>query len=216
MHCPLCHSKETQKFHTDAHRDYFKCAKCDLIFVSSEFYLSADDEKKRYEYHENKSDNKGYIEFLKQFINPMMERVEKGSEGLDFGSGPDPVLASIFKKAGYSMELYDAFFQKDESVFQRSYDFITVTEVVEHLHQPLKEIERLWSCLKHKGTLGIMTKFSDNHDFSRWRYKDDRTHVCFFSTKTFHWLANHLGATLEIPKQDVVFLTKQKVTSGKQ
>ncbi len=209
MPCPLCNSKETQKIHTDAHRDYFKCNICKLVFAPPEFHLSATDEKERYNLHENNPDNAGYIQFLKQFIDPMMKRVEKGGEGLDFGSGPNPVLSTLFKEAGYSMDIYDVFFEKNESVFNKTYDFITATEVLEHLHQPLKEIEKLWSSLKPKGTLGIMTKFlTDDQDFSQWRYKDDPTHVCFFSEGTFHWLANHLNATLEIPKENVVFLTK--------
>ncbi len=209
MNCPLCNAEEANKIHTDAHREYFKCSTCDLIFVPKEFHLSADDEKKRYDLHENNPDNTGYVQFLKQFIDPMMERISREDQGLDFGSGPNPVLADLFKKEGYSMDTYDVFFAKDESVFLKAYNFITATEVLEHLHQPLEEIEKLWSVLKSEGTLGIMTKFfADDQDFSKWRYKDDLTHVCFFSIKTFEWLASRLGAELEMIKKNIVFLKK--------
>ena len=80
---------------------------------------------------------------------------------------------------------------------------------MEHLHQPKLELERLWGCLKASGWLGIMTKrVLDAEAFSTWHYKNDDTHVCFFSVETFQWLAEQWGATLTIAADDVVLLQK--------
>ena len=107
------------------------------------------------------------------------------------------------------MEIYDHFYAPDTQPLKRSYDFITASEVVEHLHKPRQELERLWSCLKPNGSLGIMTKrVIDQQAFSTWHYKNDQTHVCFFSIETFQWFANHWGATLTEPEKDVVIFTK--------
>ena len=79
------------------------------------------------------------------------------------------------------MKLYDLFYAPDTQFLQRQYDFIAASEVVEHLHHPRRELERLWSCLKPNGVLGIMTKrVIDQAAFSHWYYKSDLTHVCFF------------------------------------
>ena len=117
----------------------------------------------------------------------------------------------MFEEAGHSMEIYDPFFAPETILFQRQYDFIVASEVVEHLHYPRRELDRLWSCLKPNGLLGIMTKrVIDREAFSRWHYKSDPTHVCFFSTETFQWLADHWRSILTFPGKDVVLFTKIK------
>lgn len=109
------------------------------------------------------------------------------------------------------MQIYDPFYAPDSQPLQQQYDFITASEVVEHLHHPRRDLDRLWSCLKPQGSLGIMTKrVLDQEAFSRWHYKNDPTHVCFFSSETFRWLADHWHALLTLPEKDVVLFTKTK------
>ena len=110
---------------------------------------------------------------------------------------------------GHRVALYDPFFFPDRSVLDDTYDFITATEVVEHLRHPGQEFELLWSLLRSGGWLGIMTKLALDADaFSRWHYKNDRTHIRFFSIKTFEWLANSWHARLMIVDKDVILLQK--------
>lgn len=140
---------------------------------------------------------------------PLSQRLAPGSSGLDFGSGPAPTLSLLFEEAGHAMNNYDFWYQPDPAVFSLRYDFITATEVVEHLRDPRKELERLWQCLKPGGTLGIMTKFRVGQDaFPHWHYKNDLTHVCFFSESTFDWLAGAWNAEMTIPEDDVVLFKK--------
>jgi len=95
-------------------------------------------------------------------------------------------------------------------VFEKSYDFITTTEVIEHLHNPYEEILKLWKCLKPSGVLGIMTAFRPDEDkFADWYYKRDATHVRFFTKDSFSWLANKLDAEIFIPQSDIVILKKR-------
>ncbi|HEX9113642.1 MAG TPA: class I SAM-dependent methyltransferase, partial [Nitrospirota bacterium] len=96
------------------------------------------------------------------------------------------------------------------AALEKQYDFITASEVVEHLREPRKELDRLWQCLKPGGTLGIMTKFVvDKGTFPEWHYKNDRTHICFFSQPTFTWLTGRWGADIAFPTNDVVLITKR-------
>jgi hypothetical protein len=54
-----------------------------------------------------------------------------------------------------------------------------------------------------------MTKLTDNvADFSQWHYKNDPTHVSFFSRHTFAYLAERDGFSLEIIGPDVILMQR--------
>ncbi len=57
--------------------------------------------------------------------------------GLDFGSGQDAAVVAILKEKGYQIQAYDPFFFPDLNWKKHKFDFITATEVVEHLQHPL-------------------------------------------------------------------------------
>jgi len=172
-------------------------------------FLSPEEERLVYDRHQNSADDPRYRRFLGRLFTPLSQRLAPESCGLDFGSGPGPTLSVMFIEAGHSMEIYDPFYAPDTGPLQQQYDFITASEVVEHLHHPRHELDRLWSCLKPNGSLGIMTKrVIDRDAFSRWHYTHDPTHVCFFSLDTFQWLADHWRATWTAPEEDVVLFTK--------
>ena len=208
--CPLCKNGNAHEFFRDKRRNYLRCQECSLIFVPSSQLLSAADEKSRYDLHQNSPDDVNYRRFLSRFFIPLAQRLTPGSCGLDFGCGPEPVLAGMFEEAGYPMTIFDYFYSNNPSALARQYDFITATEVVEHLHDPGKDLDRLWACLKPGGHLGIMTKFAvELGNFSQWYYKNDPTHVCFFSQPAFRWLAAQWNAELSFYDVDVVLFRKK-------
>jgi hypothetical protein len=204
----LCRASEGNPFYRDS-REYFRCPVCALVFVLPYQFLSPEEEKSVYALHENSDDDPGYRRFLSRLFDPVFQLLAPNSYGLDFGSGPGPTLSVMFQEAGHSMEIYDPFFAPEIKLLEQQYDFIVASEVVEHLHYPREELDRLWSCLKPNGLLGIMTKrVIDQDAFSQWHYKNDPTHVCFFSTETFRWLSDHWCSILTFPKKDVVLFTK--------
>ena len=207
--CPLCTNSNSKKVNTDKERSYYLCENCNLIFVSSVDFLSLKEEKRRYDLHENNIDNLGYRTWLNNIFVPMNKILSPKAEGLDFGSGPEPALSVLFEEANYSMSIYDYFYAKEEAVFNRKYDFITASEVVEHLQEPKKELERLWKCLKTDGYLAIMTGLWISIErFSNWSCKRDLTHVCFFSKKTFIYLSKKWNAKISFINKNVVILQK--------
>lgn len=106
------------------------------------------------------------------------------------------------------MAIYDPFYATDTSPLAVRYDFVTASEVVEHFRNPADDLDRIWACVKPGGLLGIMTKLAlDREAFARWHYKNDRTHVCFFSRETFAWLAAEWNADLAYAGNDVVLLS---------
>ena len=209
--CPLCHAMTATAYYEDRQRSYWQCLTCHLIFVPPANYLSAADEKAQYDLHQNSPDDPDYRRFLSRLFDPMQARLTPQSCGLDFGSGPGPTLSKMFEEAGNTMTLYDVFYAKDESVWATQYDFITASEVVEHLHQPEKELARLWTCLKPGGVLGLMTKLVLNQPaFANWHYKNDPTHVSFFSRQTFDWLGVQWGCPPTFVGQDVIVFEKNR------
>lgn len=107
------------------------------------------------------------------------------------------------------VSLYDVFYAPNEYVWRQQYDFITCTEVLEHLYQPGTELERLFGVLKTGGWLGIMTKRVRNQDaFANWHYIRDPTHVCFYSETTLAWIATRWNARLILPAADVALFQK--------
>lgn len=193
----------------DSLRDFYLCNRCKLIFVPSDQRLSAEEELSRYEQHENDPDDPRYRNFLSRMFKPLVKKLPDNSYGLDFGSGPGPTLHLMFEEAGHSMRIYDPFYADDPGVFEDQYDFITTTETAEHLYNPLMEFDRLWSCLKPEGFLGIMTRrWTDIESFKNWHYKKDDTHVIFFHENTFRWLQKRWNAGLEIYVRDVVIFEK--------
>ncbi len=139
----------------------------------------------------------------------MKARLPKHGHGLDFGCGPGPTLSLMFQAHGHTVDIYDKFYARNPEVFQREYDFVTATEVVEHLKNPQHELQRLYRLVKQGGTLGIMTKLAtDKSAFENWHYKRDPTHICFFSKPTFEWLGKTWQSEIEFIGADVILIHK--------
>ena len=181
MPCPLCESKEIVDYYSNKRRDFLTCGFCNLVFVPNKFHLTPDEELKRYELHQNNPEDEGYKEFLSRLAIPLQKRLKAKSNGLDFGSGPGPTLSKMLEDKGHTVEIYDYFYANDKEVLRKRFDFITATEVFEHLRNPGQEIKMLWELLNPGGILGIMTKLAiDQQAFPKWHYITDRTHICFF------------------------------------
>lgn len=209
VHCPLCERPDTLPYHRDRRRSYLQCTNCALVFVPPVYYLDAERERAEYDLHDNRIDDPGYRKFLSRLFVPLSQLLPVAARGLDFGCGPGPALAAMCREQGFDMALYDHFYYPDRSVLEQRYDFITATEVVEHLHRPGLELAMLWHCLKPGGHLGIMTKLlRDRAAFSTWHYKNDPTHVCFFSVATWRWWAKQVAADLSFEGADVILLHK--------
>lgn len=208
--CPLCNSKATGPYYHDRHRSYTLCEQCELVFVPPAERPDIIAEKAEYDKHDNNPDDPNYREFLSRLATPLLAKISPGAIGLDFGSGPGPLLARMLRDAGMRVRTYDVFYDPDASVWYQDYDFITCSEVVEHLHNPGREFKRLFGALKPGGWLAILTKrVRDREAFADWHYIRDLTHVCFFSEATLHWIAEQHDATLVLPAADVALLQKQ-------
>lgn len=155
-------------------------------------------EKARYDLHNNTFDDPRYREFLRPLAEVVRTHCPPPATGLDYGAGKAPVLADILTQMGYITNVYDPYFADRPEVLDRQYDFVCASEVVEHFYSPGSEFPRLRSCLRPGGILAIMTAiYATSIDFPSWYYRKDPTHVAFYSSTTFVWIARRLG--LESP-----------------
>jgi len=248
--CPLCGSVCPSSFLDEAVSAslgstwrYYHCQTCDLIHRDRASYLTVVEERERYAMHENSEQlslnegENGYLRFLKPVLLEIEKRMPGGCRGLDFGCGPGPLLAQQLLRSGYQMSFYDPQFASDESVLRQAYDFVSCTEVLEHLKAPdtvLFQLLRLVSPdvidsqVLRLGTLFFMTGFHSfvplssingpEHimalaNFRIWHYRRDPTHICFFSAKTFRYWAQKNQCEVFFPTRNVAVIIAANGTS---
>jgi SAM-dependent methyltransferase len=193
--------------HAGAERDFWHCGLCDLVFVAASARLPYEEEIARYRNHRNDERDAAYLDFLSRLARPVIERTPVGARGVDYGSGPSPALAQIMERSGRPTLAYDPAFRPDVRLQEGIYDFITCSEVLEHVHEPMALLERFRVLVKPGGIIGIMTSWRDRSvPFGDWYYQRDPTHVCFYSEATMRWIAERFGWELEIPVANVVIL----------
>lgn len=206
--CPLCGNAAPARQHATDDREYWRCDACALVFLARARRLSYDAEVARYELHRNSTEDAGYLKFLSRLAEPMIARVPPGARGLDYGCGQAPALGLLLSRAGRPTESYDPVFCPEESLLSRQYDFVTCSEVFEHVHEPMRLLERLGTLVSPGGRIGVMTSFRDaGVPFGEWWYIRDPTHVCFYNGETMAWIARHFGWTLELAAPNVAIFT---------
>ena len=210
MHCLVCSSQDITSFETsNDFKQHWYCNNCEVRFLDPTHYLSSDNEKERYEEHNNVIQDEGYRTFLSKVTNPLEKHLQKNDFGLDYGCGHGPALADILKKKGFKMDLYDPYFYPDKTVFKNKYEFITCTEAAEHFYNPLEEFNKMDEILKKGGILAVMTSLFDNSiNFENWYYRRDPTHVLFYSEKTFHVVAEQRNWSCWLEDKNVIFFKK--------
>ncbi len=214
--CPLCFSAQCDLFHQDkvrasCLRDYYRCRTCQLVHVPKNQHLDPEQEKAEYDKHQNNPEDEGYRGFLSRVTKPLFSSLSDNSNvtGLDFGCGPGPGISGMAMEQGIKVSNYDLYYFNHPDLLKRQYDFVTITEVIEHIAQPDPLLKRLDSLLKTGAILAIMTKrVSSQEAFKSWHYKSDPTHICFYSIETFEWIAQKMHWRLEIIDKDVVFFHK--------
>jgi SAM-dependent methyltransferase len=190
MNCPLCLSSESQIYDHDKLRSYYQCKHCSLIYVPRDFLISPDAEKERYDSHKNDEDDSGYINYLNNISQTIKKYLSSEPQsGLDFGCGKTTMLAKLLNP--HEVKSYDLYFHPRDELLNAKYDFIVLSEVIEHLRDPRSVMLKLKSLLKKRGQIFIKTKLSPKEpvEFSTWFYKRDITHIQFFNQQSLDVLS---------------------------
>lgn len=207
--CPLCGRVSLFFFYQDKRRSYLRCNNCHIVVVPPEFFLCAEAEKSVYDQHENHPEDKKYRRFLSRAFGPLVAQLPDDAKGLDFGCGPGPTISVMAEEIGLSVNNYDLYYHNTPEVLEYHYDFVTITEVIEHVADANGLLARLNALLRPGGILVVMTsRMVDAEAFGQWYYKNDPTHIRFYCIETFEWVAHHFDWQLEIVDKDVVFFHK--------
>lgn len=89
---------------------------------------------------------------------------------------------------------YDPFFEPNLPDLN-SFDLITATEVFEHVQDPMKQLRWINHHLKSEGYFSMMTLLYpiERQLFYNWFYIRDITHIIFYHSKTYEYIAKSLG-----------------------
>lgn len=215
VRCPLCRDGRAEPREQAHGRRFLRCPVCSLVFLDPAQRLDAVAERAHYDTHENDPADPRYRGFLSRLADPLIQRLTPGAAGLDYGSGPGPTLSVMLQERGFDVRLFDPFFASDPAVLDRTYDFISLTEVAEHFFAPRDEFDRMERMLRPGGWLALMTEvLREDQALASWRYARDPTHVCFYAPDTLCWIAEHYGWTLEAPRENVALFQKPGATRG--
>lgn len=194
--CRICGS-DTLAIHHPRIGLFHYCTNCEFISKSEGDIISHADELKIYSTHQNSIDDPRYVDYFYKFLDEAVFPFVKGEiHGLDFGSGPSPVLSQLLiRDHNFKMDIYDYYYASDKVYLNKQYDLILSTEVVEHLSDPIAYFQLFVDLLKPGGVLAIMTLFHNNDEayFLDWHYIRDLSHVSFYTLKTMETIARIVG-----------------------
>lgn len=208
MICTLCDHPLTIM----ADEYYFLCQSCGAYVKNEVYFISNDEEKSRYEHHNNDVEDINYQNFTSPITNAIIQRQRPQDLGLDYGCGPGPVISEMLKKHGYNVILFDPYFYPEHSYLNQKYDYIFSCEVFEHFKNPKYEIEKLYNLLKPNGYLYIMTHiYEADIPFECWYYRRDPTHVFIYTKKTFEYIAGKYQMSIIKHNKRLVIMSKNEL-----
>jgi SAM-dependent methyltransferase len=118
-----------------------------------------------------------------------------GPDWQRFGVEPSPDARRVAERRGITVLGATA---EDLDASSGPYGAITLIDVLEHLAEPLRTLEHLFSLLSPNG---LVVAFTGATDSLSWRiggldywYSAIPDHVAFFSSRWFHWVAPRLNA----------------------
>ena len=204
--CPLCFNGSDTFAHSN-NRDDFRCSYCQSIFADPKTFLNYEDEKSRYETHNNDVLDPGYRNFMKPIVDIVSDKFTQNHIGLDYGSGTGPVVSKMLHEKGFRVEQFDPIFCNKPEVLTKSYDYIVCCEVIEHFYNPHKEFLQLRAMLNPGGGLFCMTHiYIDSIDFRKWYYKNDSTHVFFYHPLALSYIKEQFQfGALEVNSRTIHF-----------
>lgn len=192
MRCHICDDPTLMFMDEKSQMLYYHCSACAYIFKHPAVYKDITDQKERYDLHENEEESEGYRAYFQRFLDFVLPLVQNPTNALDFGCGKSTLLVSMLEAEGIACDYYDPLYHPDGLSEDKKYDLIVSTEVFEHLHQPKEVFESLLDRLNTGGYLAIQTEFHPNEmgAFKNWYYKQDPTHIVFFTANTFEVLSS--------------------------
>ena len=175
--CRFCLSSDIYRL-SDARRRYWRCRTCGGISAAAECFLDSEAQRTRYLLHRNTLDSAGYEAFLR--------------------CGPEPALIELMRRSifpGADIRGWDPFFFPECVPFDGGADLVACLEVAEHFEDVDSSFAGLCRLCRPGGiaAVGTMEVPADDGAFLSWWYKEDCTHVSFYSRKAISAAARRAG-----------------------
>lgn len=199
--CRLCSTPATILFKDS--RSFYFCGTCGLIFTDCP--LTNEDKIKHYQ---SQFDNDFNWKAEAKGFEPLFHKNSGDYRIFDYGSGSGK-LGSALRDLGYDVDCYEPMFDGEFTSrnLYGKYDFIILNEVIEHIENLKSVLTDIHYLLGSNGRALIKTFLTDeiindpsnaSDIFANWWYKNDMTHISFFSLITFEYICNRLFPDLKI------------------
>jgi len=203
--CNLCGPKPMTLVCEDRRRSFYMCGDCGMISVPQRYWLSVDDERKRYDLHDNSVSNGGYVKFLSQIVDVLMPVSRPTMTALDFGCGENAVLCQLINDKGIDCCGYDPLYQ--HLLPDKNFDIIILCEVIEHIRDINAELRLINKLLRDDGIVIIRTQiYGGPSVFPSWWYAQDPTHINFFSRQSLNKTARIISRQLKSTIHPDIFI----------
>jgi len=207
LRCNLCGCESMALVCKDKRRSFWLCNDCALISVPPQHWLSVDDEKKRYDLHDNGISNNGYVKFLSQIVDVLIPVSRPEMRVLDFGCGENAVLCQLINDTGIDCRGYDPLYQRPLPDVNNTYDVIILCEVIEHLRDINTELKLIGTLLRGGGIVILRTQpYSTPSSFPSWWYAQDPTHISFFNHQSLSKAAAIIRRQLKSTHHPDIFI----------
>ncbi|MFQ5432369.1 MAG: class I SAM-dependent methyltransferase [Nitrospinota bacterium] len=206
-------------FYRDSRR-FYKCPSCGLIFTNETAGNAASEKHYMSQWKSTDAD------FWKQQVDGLLSVIHKYKMPvgrlLDFGSGAGEITKE-FQARGIEATPLDPMingYLKDQN-YPQKFEVVVGVEVIEHLPDMWDELKEIKRNLSADGIMlfttiltdGFIDSANEREQFRGWWYKDDPTHVSFFSRKSVFRLAEHMGYTADIYGTQL-FVLKRRYIGG--
>lgn len=211
--CIICQAESKFLYQFKPHSPvYYRCDNCGCVFEDEHFFISAEEEKRRYDTHNNDVEDVRYQNFVSPIVNQVKKYYDQQAIGLDFGAGSGPVITKMLNDVGYQLDCYDPYYFPDTEVKKNLYDYIVCCETMEHFYHPIDEFKWMKQLLKDDGMFFGKTKMIpnliDEVYFDGFGYKNDPTHVVFYSEKTLQKIKQIIGFSEFYLTDKIIILKK--------
>jgi len=211
VNCAICSSDQTIPFLKKDSFNIVKCLECGLVYVTprltfkelEEFYAT-----NYYEYVESYDldfqRRKGAIRWIRKYktsgklldigcsVGSMLEAANKYFDSL----GIDVAEWSLEDARKRNLNVLNGTLE-DINFEKETFDVVTFTEVIEHIHDPVSFLKEVNRVLKPQGIIYITTGNIDGwrarRDGHKWYYLTPQYHIYFFSPKTIRKILEQSG-----------------------
>lgn len=239
--CPLCNSSKSEILYIQKFADHFShklvcCDNCGFVYVGNtppqEFYDKYYQEESKYE---GVREHEAHDVATKKELTKVLKKINKNAKILDVGCSTGTLL-SYLKTLGYN-NLYGidpapkckkfakekhkiniGTYSIDNYCPKTKYDFIIISQVLEHITDIVNSINKIYSWLKEDGIIfiGVPDTGEFYLDIDEPFGEFSTEHINFFTKSSLFYLMHNFSNEMIKSDKKVLFSIWRKSNQGKK